>query len=224
MAQRATSLGPKPSSLFVFLCLFFVFLLCFPFFASNRKTVFPLKKGIFTNFLCLSLFLFSLCLASPFFTFLFLCLSLGLFFLPSCFSCKFLVLAFCFCLVCFLLQDVLLFLFFCLLSCFVLNHNSIVFPLQFFLVVVLCFCFFGALLFLNFGYLSKNISQTIGNSENPQMKLQKNKTNILTRTFRTGVFTNSVFSFIFCVSLKFCNFAESTIQIGVSAKNKNKKN
>ena len=77
MAQRATSLGPKPSlcfgvsSFFVF-CLFvffeltppyflFVFVfffffcfcfLCFPFFVFliDKKPVFPLKKGIFCLF------------------------------------------------------------------------------------------------------------------------------------------------------------------------------
>ena len=40
------------------------------------------------------------------------------------------------------------------------------------------------------------------------------KTDILTRTVSTGVFTNNVF----CVSFNFASFAENTIRIGVSAK------
>ena len=53
------------------------------------------------------------------------------------------------------------------------------------------------------------------------------KTDILTRTVSTGVFTNSVF-FCFLCFFQFCIFAENTIKIGVSApppqkkKNKNK--
>ena len=48
------------------------------------------------------------------------------------------------------------------------------------------------------------------------------KTDILTRTVSTGVFTNSVF-FVFCVSFNFAFFAENTIKIGVSAPQKTKK-
>ena len=56
-----------------------------------------------------------------------------------------------------------------------------------------------------------------------KMKNAEKKTDILTRTVSTGVFTNSVF-FIFCVSFNFALFAENTIKIGVSAKKtKNKK-
>ena len=46
------------------------------------------------------------------------------------------------------------------------------------------------------------------------------KTDILTRTVSTIVFTNSVF---FCVSLNFACLTENTIKIGVSAPQKNKK-
>ena len=53
MARRATSLGPKPS---LFFFVFFVFF-SFPFFASNRKTCFPPRKG---NFLFHQSFLFFL--------------------------------------------------------------------------------------------------------------------------------------------------------------------
>ena len=78
MAQRATSLGPKPSLFylfFVFLCFFFLFFLCFPFFAFFsllylKNPVFPppKKKGCFLLLivLCFPLFLFSIFLASPF--------------------------------------------------------------------------------------------------------------------------------------------------------------
>ena len=46
-------LALNPPYLFVVLLFIFVFFLCFPFFASNRKKnkpVFPLKKGIFVYF------------------------------------------------------------------------------------------------------------------------------------------------------------------------------
>ena len=49
MAQRATSLGPKPS-VFIFVFLFWFFSVAFSLFAFklNRKTLFfPLKKAIF---------------------------------------------------------------------------------------------------------------------------------------------------------------------------------
>ena len=110
MARRATSLGPKPS-LFVF-CFFFFSVFCFggfkgqvrwpnaPHLALNppylfvvlslfsflsllfnsKNLVFSLEKGIFCLFLSVSL-CFSLAL--PLFQFLFLCLSLPLFFLSS---------------------------------------------------------------------------------------------------------------------------------------------
>ena len=55
-----------------------------------------------------------------------------------CFSFQFLALAFCFCSACFLIQDVPLFVFFCLLSCFVLNHN-IRFPFALYLLFLLLF-------------------------------------------------------------------------------------
>ena len=54
MAQRATSLGPKPSFyffvffVFIFVFVFVFFCFCFPFFVLNRKSLFlPLKKAIF---------------------------------------------------------------------------------------------------------------------------------------------------------------------------------
>ena len=126
VAQRATSLGPKPS--FYFFVFLFVFCFCFPYFVLKRKTLFlPLRKAIFVYFSVFPFVSLWPFWGLPFFPFRFLCLSLSLlffsFFLPSCFSLLFLVLAFSFCFVCFLVQDVILFLFFCLLSCFVLNHH-----------------------------------------------------------------------------------------------------
>ena len=153
MAQRATSLGPKPS-LFSF-CFFVVF--AFLFFAFLiEKPVFTPKKGAFLCiFLCLPLFLFSLFGPPPFS--LSLSLSLSCSFLSSFLSVSHFCiwfLLFLFVLFAFLFQDVTLFLFFffffCLLSCFVLNHKiSFLFPLHlvfycccFFVFVALVFCYF----------------------------------------------------------------------------------
>ena len=142
MAQRATSIGPKPSLFFLFFCVF----------------VSPLRKPfLLFIFLCFPLFLFCLLLASPFFHFLFLSLSLSLslsflsFFLASCFSCHFLVLAFCYWFVCFLFEDVPLFCFSA--CCLVLNHNlRFVFALHLvlwllFFVVFVAFIFSYFLIF-----------------------------------------------------------------------------
>ena len=83
MAQRATSLGPKPS-LFVFLFFGFWFfsLLCFLCFLIDKKPVFPPRKGhfLFSMLLFLSPLTF---FGLPLFLFPFLCLSVALFFLPS---------------------------------------------------------------------------------------------------------------------------------------------
>ena len=61
MAQRATSLGPKPS-------FFVIFLLFFPFFAFNRKNCFPppQKRALLLVIECLPLFLLSLFWPPPF--------------------------------------------------------------------------------------------------------------------------------------------------------------
>ena len=71
-------------------------------------------------------------------------------------------------------------------------------------------------IFLIFGNQSKNISEKM---EIPKIAKMKNaeKTDILTRTISTIVFTNSVF-FSFLCFFKFCIFAENTINIGVSPK------
>ena len=91
MAQRATSLGPKPSLFSFFFGFCFFSLLCFLCFLIDKNPVFPLEKGIFCLF---SMFLFLSPLTFfglPLFLFLFLCLSVVLFFFPS-----FLVFLFCF--------------------------------------------------------------------------------------------------------------------------------
>ena len=96
-----------------------------------------------------------------------------------------------------------------------LNHNIRFFASLLVFSLLFCgFCCFGILLFLKFGYLSKT-SLKNGHSEALKLKTQK-KTDTLTRTVSTGVFTNSVF--LFCVSLMFACFAENTITRVVSAK------
>ena len=85
MAQRATSLGPKPSLFvfFVFWVLVFFFALLSLFFLIDKKPVFPPRKGhfcLFSMFLFLSPLTF---FGLPLFLFPFLCLSVALFFLPS---------------------------------------------------------------------------------------------------------------------------------------------
>ena len=105
----------------------------------------PLKRGFFVFFQCFPLFLFSLFLASPFFTFsFFVSLLFSSFFLPSCFSCQFLVLVFFlgggpFCFKMFFL----LVLLFCFKSQYLICFRV---P-SCFLVVVLCFCCFGIFVF-----------------------------------------------------------------------------
>ena len=115
------SLNP-PFIIFVF-CLVLFF--CFPFFVLNRKNLFwRLKRPFLFIYLCFPLFVFSLFGPPPFSPFsFFVSLVFFSFFLLSCFSFLFLVLAFSFCFVCFLVQDVILFFFICLLSWFVLNHH-----------------------------------------------------------------------------------------------------
>ena len=149
-----------------------------------------------------------------------------------CILFLFLVLAFVFVVfdVCFMMFFCfLVFLFFCLLSCFVLNQNILfVFTLRlvfllFFVFVALAFC-----QFLSFGDLSKKHLSKTWKFQNKINEKCRKKTDILTRTVSTGVFTNSVF----CVSFNVACFAENTIKIGVSApppqkkqqKKQNKKN
>ena len=223
MAQRATSLGPKPS-LFSFCFFFLVFFLCFPFFfLIDKKTCFPPKKGhVLFIVQCLPLFLFSLFGASPLkfpFSF-FASLLLFSFFLPSCFSfslsgsCFFFLL----CLL-FLFQDVLLFLLFCLLSCVVLNHNiSFIFALHlvFWLLLFFCSSCFAILLFWDFWKPVKNISE--------KMEIGKTAKNEKCRKKRTfwqellaQLCSQIVSSFLFCVSFNFAFLQKNSIKIGVSA-------
>ena len=117
---------------------------------------------------------------------------------------------FCFCFVYFLFQDVRLFLFFCLFSCFVLSHSIILFCFSFCFCCCCCCCFFAfvaldILLFLNCGY-QKYLSKIWKFRKPPKRNMQK-KTDIWTRTVSTNVFTNR----IFCV-FTFCMFAENTIK------------
>ena len=185
---------------FFFLCLFFI---CF----LIGKPSFPPKKGNCCLFICVSL-CFSLALFGPphIFPFsFFVSLLLFSFFLPSCFSSLFLVLSFSFCLVCFLVQDVMLFIFFCLSSSFVLNHHVwfiCALYLVFFFLLFLVFVAFIFCNFLNFGYLSKNISEKLGNCKKP-----KNEKCTKKRTFwkeqLEQVCSQIVSFFLFCVSSNF---------------------
>ena len=129
-----------PYFLFVLL-LFFLFSLLFYFgFLIEKACVYP-KKGMFVYFLCLPLFLFGIFGPPPFS--LSLSMSLSCLFLSSFLSVShfciwfllfiFVLFDFCFKMLC-------CFYFFCLLSCFVLNHNSsLCFPLH---LVFYCFCCF----------------------------------------------------------------------------------
>ena len=103
-------------SYFLLLNFGFCYVLFLSFFVFHRKTLFYPQKGHLCLFFCVSL-CFSLALFGrppPFSRFLwFSCCFL---FLPSCFTCQFLVLFFVFVLFVFLFQDVILFVFFCLLS------------------------------------------------------------------------------------------------------------
>ena len=88
MAQRVTSLGPKPSLFIFFVFLFCLFFLCLFFICFKiGKPCFPPEKGNFCLFICVSL-CFSLALFGPppFLPFsFFVSLLLFSFFLPSCF-------------------------------------------------------------------------------------------------------------------------------------------
>ena len=117
MAQRATSLGPKPS---LFVISFFCFF-SFPSLLFNTWKVFPPEKGIFCLFLSLSLCFSLAFFGLPLFQFLFLCLSLSLSIsLP--------------------LSLVLFHFFFLLVFLFLLSFGSFFLSLSF-LLFLLCFCF-----------------------------------------------------------------------------------
>ena len=129
--------------------------------------------------------------------FCFLCLSLLFFFLPSLLPVShvnFWFLLFVFVGLLFLSRCS--FTFFCFSVCCLVFFESQSYSCSFasccIVVVVVCLCCFGVLLFFEFLLPIKNISQTFGNSENPQNK-QCRKTDILTRTISTSVFTNIVF-------------------------------
>ena len=148
-------------------------------------------------FQCLPLFLFSLFSASPFFTFSFFVSRLFFsFFLPSCFACQFLVLAFVFVLIAFCFK---MFFCFCVsaccLVCFESQYYIFFLCIQFCCCCCFCFCCFGVLLFFEFWLPIKNISQKLEIPKTPKMKNEE-ETDILTKTVSTGVFTNSVF-FVF---------------------------
>ena len=230
MAQRATSLGPKPS-LFIFFCFFcfvFVFFLClFLICFKIGKPCFPPKKGNFCLFICVSL-CFSLAVFGPppFFPFLFLCLSLVILFLPSF---QFFHLSFWF----FLFLFVWFASWFKMLCCFSFSACCLllfwIIMFDLFLLCILfssscCFWFLLLSYFVIFWILAtyqKTSLKTLEIAKNPKMK------NAQKRTFwqeqLAQVCSQIVSFFLFCVSLNFAFFAENTIKIGVSAKKKKKK-
>ena len=179
-----------------------------------EKPVFPPKKGHFCLFACVSR-CFSLALFwPPPFHFLFLCLSLVLFFLPSCFSCQFMGFVFCFSFVCFFFQDVLLYLFFfffffLLLVLFCWESQNYIF-LGFaycFLVVVFCFLLWYFVIFY-FWLPIKNIFQNYGNSKNPQNEECWKKKRTFWRE-QLALLCSQIVSFFFFFRLcffKFCMF------------------
>ena len=88
MARRATSLGPKPSLFIIsFLLGWVCFLLSFLCFSLQKNWVSPPRKGHFCLFLSLSLCFSLAFFGLPLFQFLFLCLSLVLFFCLPCLFC-----------------------------------------------------------------------------------------------------------------------------------------
>ena len=173
-------------------------------------------------------FCVSLCFSFALFHFLlFLCLSL-FFFLVSFLSVFVIsVSGSCFSFLFSLLSSFKLFFGFCCSgSCFVLS-SIIIFHL--FLLCIFClpfllvfgFACFVFLYFLILGKLSKTSSKKTEIEETATMKNPEKK-DTYTRAVSTIVCTNSVF-FLFLCFFNFCIFAENTIQIGVSAKKKQKK-
>ena len=193
MAQRATSLGPKPS--FFFVCLFLLCLVFLSFLIG--KPCFPPKKGNFCLFICVSL-CFSLALFGPppFSLSLSLSLSLFFFFLVSfLFSFLFLVLALSFCFVSFSrCYFVLVFFSACCLALFwIIMFDFLLLCILFSYSCCFWFLLLSYFVFL-FNYLSKNISEKFGNCKKQKMKNAQKK-DILTRAVSTGMLTNSVFFF-----------------------------
>ena len=161
-----------PYFLFVFLCVF----LCFPFFASNRKSRFPLRKGILFFFLFLP-FLLAFFWPPPF-HFLFLCLSRVRLFLPSflflmSISGSYFSISFCLFSVS---RCSLFFVFYPLvvLSCsesqYYIFLLCILFSCCFLFLLLWCFVIFVFWLPIN------KTSLKSGNSENPQMKNAEERT------------------------------------------------
>ena len=206
MAQRVTSLGPKPSLFFVF-CAFWLSCFCF-----NWKSWFsPLKwQFLLFSLLCFPLFLLAFFLASPFFTFSFfvsLSLSLSCYLISSLFPVShfcFWFLFFCFCCVCFLVSRCYLVFFFFFLLVVVFWITILDLFLLYLLFSCCCFLNFVAFIFcyfLSFGYQSNLWKLWKLQKKNAKMK-KKQKKESLTRAVSTGVLTTSVF-FLFCVSLNF---------------------
>ena len=136
MAQRATSLGPRPS-LFVFFVVFFCFFCSFPFFVLIGKPCFPPKKGIFTFIFSVSLsFSLNLFWPPPFYVSLSLSLSC------SCVSFFLLVFLFAF------------FLFLVFVSFFIIISSLLLFHEKNNMKILNCAFFVSSIFSLFCGFLS----------------------------------------------------------------------
>ena len=160
MAQRATSLGPKPSLFYLFLFLFFFCFLVFVF-ARKKEPVPPPKRAFLCIFFCVSPCFSLAFFGLPPFSH-YLSVSLSCYFFVSFlsvfhFRVWFLLSLFVFCFFVSRCFFVFIFFLFFVLFCFESScWISFCFASCFLVVVVLCFLFrYFVVLFLIFGNLSK---------------------------------------------------------------------
>ena len=157
---------------------------------------------LFVMFVCVEVFLLFLCFLVMFFGLLLFC---SLCLLEWSRRCSCLVLLWCVlfvfvfcsgsCFVCFLFQDIPFFLFFYLLSCFVLNHHirsSFALHLLFMLLLFFRLFGFGVEIFFDFWLPIKTSLEKLEIPTTPKMK-NAEKMDILTGAVSTSVFTNAVF-------------------------------
>ena len=226
MAQRATSLGPKPSLFSFFFLVFVFFFALFSLFFNRQKTCFPPRKGHFLLIFNVSLsFSLNLFWPPPFFCFSFsVSLLFFSFFLPSCLS---FLLSFCF------LFLSLSFLFFLHCFCFMKRKTSKYSIAIFFLEIfslsfgfLSCFSvsnpFFLSLLFPDFKLCFLFNINVFSFKKN---KLKSTKKQKKTNCNKTGFFYEPVFCkmskvIVFFLPL-FCQILvdvqKNTMKIGISA-------
>ena len=178
--------------------------------------------------MCFPFFLFSFVWASPFVPFLFLCLSLLLFCLPSFLSFLFLLLAFSFCFLCFLLGSRFYFVVLFVSACCLVLFWIIMFDFLLFSILFSCCCCCFLFLLLSYFAIFENwqpIKKHVRNiwmlQKSQKWKMHKKRT--FWQKQLAQKCSQIVSFFLFCVSLNFAFFAENTIKIGVSAPQKRKK-